>query len=108
MTDEQRAALVDRDRLALIIQGAMSEHLSVDALEMEVDGTGPASYRAADRILDEIVPAIRADERKRSEAEVERLRAALQDIANSDDIENALDPERNKRVARTALAEDQP
>lgn len=60
MTNEDRAALVDRDRLALIIQGAMAEHLSVDALEMEVDWAGPESYRAADRILGEIVPAIRA------------------------------------------------
>lgn len=30
--------------------------------------------------------------------------ATLQEIANSDDVENALDPERNKRLARAALA----
>ena len=29
---------------------------------------------------------------------------ALEDIASSDDVDNALDPERNKRVARAALA----
>ncbi|MDI1266819.1 MAG: hypothetical protein PS018_26500 [bacterium] len=33
-----------------------------------------------------------------------RVRAALEDIAASDDIDNALDPERNKRVASTAIS----
>ena len=37
-------------------------------------------------------------------AQLEKARKALIDIANSDDIDNALDPERNKRVARAALA----
>lgn len=32
------------------------------------------------------------------------LMEALEDIASSDDVDNALDPERNKRVARAALA----
>lgn len=34
-----------------------------------------------------------------------RLRAILQEIADSDDIDNVLDPERNKRLARAALRE---
>ena len=37
------------------------------------------------------------------EAEVVRLRGVLSEIAESDDTENALDPERNKRVSRAAL-----
>ena len=36
--------------------------------------------------------------------EIATLKATLEEIANSDDIDNALDPERNKRVARAALA----
>lgn len=38
-------------------------------------------------------------------ARVAELEAALRDIAESDDIDNALDPARNKRVAVQALAE---
>lgn len=34
---------------------------------------------------------------------IEALAAALEEIATSDDIENALDPARNKRVAKSAL-----
>jgi hypothetical protein len=37
---------------------------------------------------------------------IEAMEAALREIAESDDIDNALDPTRNKRVARTALTED--
>ncbi|OUJ13844.1 hypothetical protein [Acetobacter okinawensis] len=37
------------------------------------------------------------------EAEVVRLRGVLSEIAESDDTDNALDPERNKRLAREAL-----
>ena len=37
------------------------------------------------------------------EAEVMRLHGSLVEIAESDDTDNALDPERNKRVARAAL-----
>jgi hypothetical protein len=47
----------------------------------------------------------------RDEVVIHALRATiadlvneLEDIATSDDINNALDPERNKRVARAALA----
>lgn len=36
---------------------------------------------------------------------VERQATALTEIAQSDDIDNALDPERNKRLARAALQE---
>lgn len=39
-----------------------------------------------------------------SEARVAELTAALTEIARSDDVENALDPEKNKNVARAALA----
>lgn len=35
--------------------------------------------------------------------EMFRLREALVEIASSDDVDNALDPERNKRIARAAL-----
>ena len=37
------------------------------------------------------------------EAEAVRLRGVLTEIAESDDTDNALDPERNKRVAREVL-----
>ena len=37
-------------------------------------------------------------------AQVEAMRVELVDIAESDDIENCLDPQRNKRVAISALA----
>ncbi|RWX78249.1 hypothetical protein EPK99_06330 [Neorhizobium lilium] len=33
-----------------------------------------------------------------------RLREALAEIANSDDVDNALDPERNKRLAKATLS----
>ena len=37
------------------------------------------------------------------DTEILRLRGVLSEIAESDDTDNALDPERNKRVAREAL-----
>lgn len=40
-----------REQVALIIQNAIAEHCSIDAIEMEIDGAGPASFKAADRIL---------------------------------------------------------
>ncbi len=46
-----------------------------------------------------------ANELARLTAENARLLTALMLIAVSDDTENALDPERNKRVARVALAQ---
>lgn len=49
--DAPAPAPSDRDRIADIIQNAIAEHCSIDAIEMEIDGTGPASYKAADRIL---------------------------------------------------------
>ena len=39
------------------------------------------------------------------QAKIARLREALREIAESDDVDNALDPHRNKRLARAALAE---
>jgi len=41
-----------------------------------------------------------------AERKLEEARKALERIAISDDIENALDPARNKRVARQALESD--
>ena len=39
-------------------------------------------------------------------AQVEKMRGVLTEIAESDDIDNALDPERNKRLARAALTKE--
>ncbi|QFT69681.1 hypothetical protein FIU93_23050 [Labrenzia sp. THAF35] len=42
---------------------------------------------------------------------VERIRelgSVLREIANSDDVDNALDPERNKRLAMAAISGGQP
>jgi len=47
------------------------------------------------------------DRAEAAEARVRELEGALKDIAQSDDIENALDPERNKRVARAILTGEQ-
>lgn len=41
----------DRDRIATIIQNAIAEYCTWDSDEDCVAGTGPASYKAADRIL---------------------------------------------------------
>lgn len=41
--------------------------------------------------------------RDHADARTAELTAVLRDIAESDDIDNALDPTRNKRLARSAL-----
>lgn len=72
-----------------------------------------SDHDAARDILAAIEPAIRADERKRSEDEVERLRAALQAFADFDAL--PLEVKRPdifelkvRRPILAALAEDTP
>ncbi len=48
--------------------------------------------------------ALLLSDRASSAARIAEMEKALKDIAESDDIENALDPARNKRVAIQALA----
>lgn len=47
---------VSRDRIATIIQNAIAEHCSWDSDEGGFIATGPASYKAADRILSALSP----------------------------------------------------
>lgn len=60
----------------------------------------PDGYRLTCLIVhaNKAADALAASDAARVKAEV-----ALADIASSDDVENALDPARNKRVARAAL-----
>lgn len=62
----------------------------------------PALFKAGDSVPVTSLPIAQA-QIAALEAEVARLRGILSEIAESDDIDNALDPERNKRVAREAL-----
>ena len=75
------------------------------ALAMFTDGC-PFGEQFA-RYLEAVQPqniALLLSDRASSAARMAELEKALQDIAESDDIENALDPARNKRVAIQALA----
>lgn len=67
-------------------------------LAIEADDFDP------DSLVHPCVAYVRIDRFAALQAENARLREALADIATSDDTENALDPERNKRVAETALS----
>jgi hypothetical protein len=55
------------------------------------------------KLIDPATFAALVAERDEAMEEIDRLKAALSNIADSDDIENALDPQRNKRIAKTTL-----
>ena len=71
---------------------ALLDHITAQADENE-------------RVSDLLTAAV--DDYNGALARVRELEGALKDIAQSDDIENALDPERNKRVARAILTGEQ-
>ena len=98
---------------ALQAQAAENERLraKVLSLEVELSESVPAHKwqrvkTDAEKFKDQVI-----DTCKRAEAAEAKLREAVEvmrEIADSDDIDNALDPERNKRIARAFLSTMEP
>lgn len=65
-------------------------------------------YRAIEiHDINDAMAAVRSllDRATLAEARLAKAVEALREIGDSDDIDNALDPERNKRIARAVLSE---
>jgi len=85
------------------------EYVRADLAVFTADENIALLRAQSDRLCDKYLAALKSAEdlsRQLAEAKAElaRMRDELLDIANSDDIDNALDPERNKRVAKAALS----
>jgi hypothetical protein len=89
--DTAPAAMPSEEKLAAIIQNGIAEHCSIDAVEMEIDGTGPASYNAAHRILALFAPIL-----------AEKERAELLMINQSQVFKRERDLERRRALAAEA------
>lgn len=86
------ADLAEADKHASAIEALLEPHVSWD-------GQPPAAYAS-------ILARATSAESSLSAANerIAKLEEGLRDIAESDDVDNALDPERNKRVARALLS----
>lgn len=100
--------MTDQEILARAITLAMGpEHELVDRLAAVLRKHDDEHYKLSWQVRDTCARAEAAEaERDTLLAQVEKMRGVLTEIAESDDIDNALDPERNKRLARAALTKE--